>query len=349
MTAVSELWPRNQWYAGGFESQVSAARMLKRTICGEPLVLYRDPDGRPIALHDRCWHRLVPLSLGELTADGVRCGYHGVEFGHDGVCSRIPGVARVPRGAGVRRFEARDHDGYTWVWIGDDPADPQRLPRLSWHADAELASSIGDLAVACDFRLLIDNLMDASHLAFVHKGSLADPDLLEVPPEVLVDGKRLELRRWMPNYHASSFYRRVLGSDEPCVRWQHTRFLLPAIVVNEGRIAREGSVTRWPDADVGRGGYFINVLTPATSTTCHYFFSYVRNWETEDEQLTRALAAQLRRIIDEDVVLVEAQQAALQATPDLEPVFIGVDVGVRHARRLIAAHAASSPNAARSD
>jgi vanillate O-demethylase monooxygenase subunit len=349
MSANTAPWPRNQWYVAGFESQVSAAHMLVRTICGEPLVLYRNPDGRPVALLDRCWHRLVPLSLGELTERGIRCGYHGVEFGHDGACVRIPGVTRVPRGAGVRRFEACDHDGYTWVWIGDEPANRQRLPSLPWHEDATLARSIGDRSVACDFRLLVDNLMDASHLAFVHKGSLADPDLLEVAPQVHVDDDTLELRRWIPNYHPSPFYRRIFGSDEPCVRWQHTRFMLPGIVVNEGRIAREGSVTCWPEANAGRGGYFINVLTPATSTTCHYFFSYVRNWEVADEELTHTLSAQLRRIIDEDVVMVEAQQSALQVTPDLAPVFLGVDVGVRHARRMLEARSAPSAVASPSD
>ena len=344
VSADRSPWPRNRWYAAAFDAQVSASRMLARTVCGEPLVLYRDPGGRPVALLDRCWHRLVPLSLGELTGLGIRCGYHGVEFGHDGACVRIPGVTRVPAAARVRSFEACDHHGYTWVWIGDEPADPARLPSLPWHADAALARSSGDRSVACDFRLLVDNLMDASHLAFVHKGSLADPDLLEVRPQVLYDGQSLELRRWIPNYRPSPFYRRVHGSDEPCVRWQHTRFLLPAIIVNEGRIAREGSVSRLPAGDAGRGGYFINVLTPATPTTCHYFFSYARNWEVADEALTLEVAAQLGRIIDEDVVLVEAQQLARQATPDLLPVFLGVDVGVRHARRMIEACSASTPD-----
>lgn len=345
MSSELSPWPRNQWYAAGFESQVSASRMLSRIVCGTPLVLYRDTEGRPVALLDRCWHRLVPLSLGELTGRGIRCGYHGIEFGHDGACTLIPGVARVPRHAGVRRFEARDHHGYTWVWIGDEPSDPGRLPSLPWQTDATLARSSGDRKVACDFRLLVDNLMDASHLAFVHKGSLADPDLLGVPPQVLFDGHTLELRRWIANYHPSPFYRRVHGSDEPCVRWQHTRFLLPATVVNEGRIARAESVMGWPSGDTGRGGYFINVLTPATPTTCHYFFSYVRNWEVADEVLTAMLADQLRRIIEEDVVLVEAQQEARQVTADLEPVFIGVDAGVRHARRMIDSFSGSAPGA----
>jgi phenylpropionate dioxygenase-like ring-hydroxylating dioxygenase large terminal subunit len=333
-------WPRNRWYVAAFASQVRKDAMLARTVCGEPLVLYRDPDGRAVALLDRCWHRLVPLSLGELTGEGIRCGYHGVEFAHSGACLRIPGVSHVPRRAGVRRFEARDQAGYTWVWIGDGPADEQRLPKLPWASDPGLMHSVGDRPVECDFRLLVDNLLDASHLAFVHKGSLADPDLLAVQPEVLVDGETLELRRWVPDYHPSPFYRRVLGADERCVRWQHTRFLLPAIVVNEGRVAAEGTVARWPDADAGRGGYFINVLTPATRTTCHYFFSYLRNWEIDDTELSITLAAQLRRIIDEDVVMVEAQQKALIATPELQPVFLGVDVGVRHARRLLAARPA---------
>jgi phenylpropionate dioxygenase-like ring-hydroxylating dioxygenase large terminal subunit len=334
-------WPWNQWYAAALESEVSGSRMLARTLCGAPVVLYRDPAGRPVALQDRCWHRLVPLSRGEMTATGIRCGYHGLEFSHEGVCLRIPGVAHVPREARVRRYEACDQDGYTWVWIGEEPASRSRPPRIPWRSRGDLTCSEGERAVACDFRLLVDNLLDASHLAYVHKDSLADPDLLGVPPELSVEGDTLEIRRWIPDYRPSPFYRRVLGDDLPSVRWQHTRFLLPAIVVNEGRVAPEGSVARWPEPDTGRGGYFINVITPVTPTSCHYFFSYVRNWEAGDAALTAAITAQLERIIDEDVALVEAQQLAQQSTPDLEPVFLGVDSGVRHARRLIARHAVS--------
>jgi vanillate O-demethylase monooxygenase subunit len=140
----------------------------------------------------------------------------------------------------------------------------------------------------------------------------------------------------------SPFYRRVLGADAPCVRWQHTQFSLPGIVINEGRVARRGEVCRSTPGDAGLGGYFINVLTPETENSCHYFYSYARNWETGDVGLTDSLREQLEHIIGEDVVLVEAQQRAMLETPELRVVNLGVDAGGQRARRLLQAAASGT-------
>jgi vanillate O-demethylase monooxygenase subunit len=315
---------------------------LARKLCGEPVVLFRDPNGMPHALLDRCWHRLLPLSLGELDSGRIRCMYHGLEFDGNGHCVRIPGVERIPATARVRRFPLLEQAGLVWIWLAAQPPDQERPPDLPWLGRPDFAVCRSQRRVACDFRLLIDNLMDASHLAFVHRDTLADPALLDVVPEVAAVGGTVSVKRWIDDYVPSPFYRRVLGADAPCVRWQHTQFSLPGIVINEGRVARRGEVCRSTPGDAGLGGYFINVLTPETENSCHYFYSYARNWETGDVGLTDSLREQLEHIIGEDVVLVEAQQRAMLETPELRVVNLGVDAGGQRARRLLQAAASGT-------
>jgi len=337
--AAIETFACDQWYVAAYTSELVAERLLARTICGEPVVLFRDSTGTPHALLDRCWHRLLPLSLGELENGRIRCMYHGLEFDGDGRCVKIPGVERIPTAAKVRRFPLVEHDGFVWIWLAALPPGEVRPPDLPWQQRSDLAVCSAQRRVACDFRLLIDNLMDASHLAFVHRGTLADPALLAVAPEVTTVDGLVSVKRWVDDYVPSPFYRRVLGRDVPCVRWQHTRFLLPGIVINEGRVAARGEVCRADPGDGGLGGYFINVLTPETASSCHYFFGYARNWETEDVELTEVLRSQLEHIVGEDVVLVEAQQRAMLATPHLRVVNLGVDAGVQRARLALQAAA----------
>ena len=73
------------------------ATPVQRTILGTPLVLFRGADGVPGALLDRCAHRNVPLSLGRVTGDRLQCGYHGWEYGTDGICRKVPGLCGVVR------------------------------------------------------------------------------------------------------------------------------------------------------------------------------------------------------------------------------------------------------------
>src|SRR5688572_12384039 len=89
------MFLRNYWYAAALASEVGRT-LLARRILGEPLVLFRTESGQPAALADMCPHRQYPLSRGALTADGIRCGYHGLRFAADGRCLEIPGQASIP-------------------------------------------------------------------------------------------------------------------------------------------------------------------------------------------------------------------------------------------------------------
>ena len=95
------MYLRNAWYVAAWGEEIGSAP-LGRTLLGEPVVLYRGADGKAVALADRCCHRGLPLSMGRVEGDRIRCGYHGLVFDPQGICVEVPGQPKIPPGAGVR-------------------------------------------------------------------------------------------------------------------------------------------------------------------------------------------------------------------------------------------------------
>ena len=94
---------RNHWYVAAWSEDVGR-EPIARVMLGDAVVLYRTEDGRAVALENRCAHRNLPLSEGNLIGDVLQCGYHGLEFGIDGICSHVPGQDDVPDWARVKRY-----------------------------------------------------------------------------------------------------------------------------------------------------------------------------------------------------------------------------------------------------
>jgi phenylpropionate dioxygenase-like ring-hydroxylating dioxygenase large terminal subunit len=90
---------RNSWYVAAWDREVTRAP-LARVFLDQPVVLYRKEDGTPVALEDRCCHRQLPLSMGKVEGDELRCGYHGLKFDSAGRCVEIPGQASSSTGCG---------------------------------------------------------------------------------------------------------------------------------------------------------------------------------------------------------------------------------------------------------
>ena len=65
---------RNQWYTAATSTELGA-KPLARTICNEPMVIFREQDGAVAVLTDRCPHRKAPLSLGEVVSNAIQCVY----------------------------------------------------------------------------------------------------------------------------------------------------------------------------------------------------------------------------------------------------------------------------------
>ena len=172
-------WLRNCWQVAAFSREVAGGQLVPRRICGDDVVLYRSSTGEPVALEDKCAHRFAPLSKGVLVGDVLRCGYHGLCYDTTGKCVEIPGQSFIPPRARVRAYPVVERHRLLWIWMGDpEQAQPDSIPRYEFHNDhAQWPHLTHTKHIACNYRLVIDNLLDLTHLAYVHKQTIGgNPD-----------------------------------------------------------------------------------------------------------------------------------------------------------------------------
>jgi phenylpropionate dioxygenase-like ring-hydroxylating dioxygenase large terminal subunit len=119
----------DHWYAVAWSDELSAERTLGRRFAGEPIVLYRSKTGNVFALEDRCAHRQVPLHLGVVCGEELKCHYHGWTYNSGGKCVDVPylGKERLPNG--VKCYPVREIDGLIFIFPGDPTLAESRVPR----------------------------------------------------------------------------------------------------------------------------------------------------------------------------------------------------------------------------
>ena len=185
------MFLRNYWYAAGFSEEVGR-EFLARTYLDENVVIFRREDGTPVALEDRCAHRRLPLSMGKLIGDTVECGYHGLLYDCAGTCIKIPGQDRVPKGTGVKAYPIVERHRYLWIWMGDPKlADESEIPDFSRIDDPAYGTSNIKFRHDAHVQLLIDNLMDLSHLAYVHSTTTGSPQIAELADPAKPDESKI--------------------------------------------------------------------------------------------------------------------------------------------------------------
>jgi phenylpropionate dioxygenase-like ring-hydroxylating dioxygenase large terminal subunit len=167
------MFLRNCWYVAALAHELIDGRLLSRMLLGEHVLLYRGESGRVIALNDRCPHRGALLSQGRLEGDAVRCMYHGIKYDGSGACVQIPGQEMIPPKLRVRSYPVEQRSHFIWVWMGDPAkADPALIVDLPYLHDPRWKGLPAYLHYAANYLLIVDNLSDLSHLAFVHTKTL---------------------------------------------------------------------------------------------------------------------------------------------------------------------------------
>ena len=337
-----QIFPLNAWYAAGWRSDVGES-LTPRVICELAMVLFRRRDGGVSALEDVCKHRLVPLSLGRLENDQIICGYHGMTYAASGECVKMPGSANVApsRASCVRAFRAVERHNLIWVWPGDAAqADPATLPHLDWYDNPEWAYGGGLFHIHCDYRLMIDNLMDLTHETYVHASSIGQKEIDEVPCQTAVEGDKVVTSRFMQNIMPPPFWKLALrgnnlADDVPVDRWQICRFTPPSNVMIEVGVAHAGKGGY--DAPPAHKAYSVVVdfITPETETSIWYFWGMARKFNPKDKALTASIREGQGKIFSEDLEMLERQQKNLLAHPTREILKLNIDAGGVQSRKII--------------
>ncbi len=328
-------YPENFWYVAASSEELGHEPM-GRTICDHSVVLFRNAEGAAVALQDFCPHRGLPLSKGRCEAGGIRCGYHGLLVNENGQCNSMPNQPRASKLKGVKAFPAAERYGYVWLWIGDAASvDESALPDMPWDEGGDWTYGGGVSRIDCDYRLLIDNLMDLSHETYVHPESIGQTEIEESKPDVSVIDDVVTVERWMLDITPPPFWAGLYGSTEPVDRWQICRFQAPSNVHIDVGVAAAGSGA--PDGDRSQGitGLVVNFITPETEQSCWYFWGMARDFQRDNGELTARIREGQRSIFAQDTDVLEAQQRNLLKNSDRRLTVLDIDAGGQHSRRII--------------
>lgn len=330
-------FPRNHWYVAATSDEL-VGRPLARTVCDEPLVLFRGSDGRAAVLTDRCPHRKGPLSHGQIHGNDLACGYHGIRFNGAGACTLVPGGTIPGPRFRARSFPTREIHGLIFVWMGTpEAADPTLIPDLDKIVAPGWTGVRGTVHVKANYQLLMDNVLDLTHVMFLHKTTFGGSGVTDAPLDVEVDGDVVRARRVMYDVDTSPIFRSARGLEGKIDRWQLFDFRSPIYVTVTLGARPAGS-----DEPIGAPTHIVyNVFTPETETSTYYFWYTVRNWGLDKPEISEVYKKFTDTAFEEDRVLVERQQQHISSDPSGTPLRVfPFDRAGKAARDVIARHIA---------
>lgn len=302
------MFLKNAWYVAAWDRDLrDAPRGI--TVLGEPVVLFRGEDGRAAALADRCPHRSLPLSMGRISAGQLECGYHGLTFNQAGDCTRAPCAAQIPPRTRVRAYPLEERYGLLWIWMGPaELADPAAIfPVQHWDDAGWGRNQGGQMEVACNYLHITDNLLDPSHVAWVHRSSFASDACEATPVEVTVANDGVAVSRWMLDSEVPPFYKPFVRFEGRCDRKQHYAVHHPALALIQAVLAPAGTggaARALPAETFEMDSY--NFMTPIDADHTRYFWFQMRNFAPGDERVSVAMGEAVSAAFEEDRVILEA-------------------------------------------
>ena len=332
------MFIRNCWYVIAWDHEVEADALFSRTVLGEPILLYRTAAGAIVALEDRCCHRLAPLSKGRKEGDCVRCGYHGMKFDSQGRCVEIPGLNAVPPKAKVRTYPVAQKNHWVFVWMGDpDKADAALLPDNYSNDHPEHRYKAGYLHYDTPYLLICDNLLDFSHLSYVHEKTLGGSTAIaQARPTIEAVPRGIRVTRRVPNVPPPPYYHRIREMAPGNVdRWFIYDFVLPGtLLMHSG-----GRPTGDEEGDMRRAVqlHSCQTLTPETETSTHYFFQQSpRSATPTDPAVIEGIFKSLVGAFEEDRDMITAQHRSIELDPSRPMLPLAMDAALVQFRKLVA-------------
>lgn len=307
---IARNYPLNCWWVAAFSDEVSRIP-LARWLLDTPVVLYRTEAGVAVALEDRCPHRQAPLSAGTLRGDAIECGYHGFQFDQTGRCARVPSMTK-PAPLRVQCYPIREIGPLVWIYLGDPACLDAVLPPpvLDWMTDDAFVMRKGVMEIAANYLLLKENVLDLTHLPFVHGASFSIMDWVD-PPKVTEEGDTVAYRQEFVRSPLAPGYAMSLGL-EPRTPWNRVgmgKMLSPA----SHESSTEFFDPEHPEISTGKT-CFAHLTTPISQDRMLYFFVAARN-HANDPATMDGLTEILMQGFVEDKTILEKVQAMMQRHP----------------------------------
>lgn len=293
---------RNAWYVAAFAESLGEKPMA-RVILETPVALYRKSDGTAVAVNGRCPHRNFPLGEGCVKGDNIVCGYHGFAFGPDGKCVDIPSQDFAPKSYRIPTYPLVEHGMWLWIWLGDpDLADPELLPDLTeigFEGSGLKPVAVCEKLVNARYQLLNDNLLDLTHIAYLHGTNIGTPEHASTAEELTHEDNVLRSRRYMYGVKPSASARKRHGFSGLEDRVVGMDFYAPSFHAGIG-----DHTYHFDDPekdDLTERNRVFHAVTPSTRTSSYYFFGGARGEDTWKKDPPEAILP----TIDEDIFASE--------------------------------------------
>lgn len=330
----------NTWYVAALSTEIEGEALFKRTLLEIPVVIYRKADGTAVAMHDRCPHRFVPLSMGKRDGDALVCAYHGLAFDCSGKCTRNPhGNGNIPAAAKVRTFPLLERHGFIWIWLGDAPADEAALPDFS-QLDVGHPNGIAHTYMPrpCNYELITDNVMDLSHVDHLHGEIITTRGQLspKVPELQEKDGAVAVTWQWEQTPPIMIFNDFLPEPGKSARHFVTVTWTAPTNIQLTIGATQDPSAALDYDHTIAQ--YDLHCCTPQDADNTHYFFVTRRNHLEEDAEFNRIkIAGMHQAFADEDGPILDAVHRNMGTTDffSLNPVLISSDLGPVRVRRLL--------------
>jgi len=164
---------RDFWYVVAESRELKPGKVLARKILGEWLAVFRDEDGNPVALQDRCKHRSMQLSEGTVSKGQVMCPYHGWTYDKEGQVVGVPSEGENFKRAKSRcvpRYSTCESDDYVYVRLSEGehaqekPFAIQHYKEKGWNT-IRVINRFNNTVTNC-----VENFIDIPHTVYVHPG-----------------------------------------------------------------------------------------------------------------------------------------------------------------------------------
>ncbi len=307
----------NEWYVVALSREVDR-ELRARTVLGRQLVLFRKEDGTPVALDNRCGHRSFPLSRSTLEGDTVVCGYHGLRYDETGQCVEVPSQCNCA-GISIRSYPLHQQGPVIWIWMGEpEDADINKIPAMPMLEEGWVTSE-DYMPLKASYVYLHENLLDLTHLSFLHAKTFGTPDYARAKFDTDIGEDRFLLKRYVMPTRLPPVWAKPTGLEgKDAARITTSDFVSPALHIVHGEfydISLDESER--PDQRIKTA----HIPTPETATSTHYFVVHGRNFAQEDDGVTGFMHEQLMAAFDEDVVGLEAMEELNAARSDEDDYF----------------------------
>ena len=310
---------KNAWYVAAWSDEVSDKPRSIR-ILGEKICLFRNGSNQLVAFEDFCPHRRLPLSMGRIKGDLLECGYHGLTFDCEGKCVSAPtNDNNIPDKAQVNTYPLEERYGLIWIWMGNKAlADSNDIFSVDHYGEAGWGYNRGPaIDVECHYLYINDNLLDPTHVAWVHTSSFGEANTKDTPLNLELSDTGVIVSRWMKNAEIAPFYKKVVPFDGLCDRLQHYEVRYPSHALIQAVFTPAGK---------GGEGYVVdqetfimnsyNFMTPVDERNTRYYWFQLRNVEPDNEAVSQIMSDGVKSAFEEDRIILNALQKGIDEKPD---------------------------------